>query len=274
MQGSIDFMSEKDKGTQFRVYIPQIEVVDTPVIEKDFLINDYVFEFEQATILVVDDVESNINVLIGLLDKQKLNFIKASSGSEAIEILKKVSPDLILMDIRMGGLSGVETVKIIRKEERFQKTPIIAYTATIPNLINKDVNLFNAHLQKPANKSTLEQTLRQFLPYQQRSKITDSKKEAKLTHAQKVDLIKVNKNVEIELKPFYERIKDQLILSEISEFFIQLEKDFENTNIDFINDYIKSFKMALDSYDIEAIDNLLHKFPMVMEYTQNLSQEN
>lgn len=85
-----------------------------------------VSEDDKKVILVAEDVDSNYMLVKAFIGKI-YTLIHAKNGVEAVEHYKEHKPDLILMDIKMPEMDGLEAVKIIRKED--QATPIIALTA-------------------------------------------------------------------------------------------------------------------------------------------------
>lgn len=84
---------------------------------------------QPAQILVVDDEKDTVEILSRQLGKQNYQVLKAYSGHESLELLKKFKPDLILMDIMMPGMNGFETIRIIRETIR-EFIPIIIVTAS------------------------------------------------------------------------------------------------------------------------------------------------
>ncbi len=69
----------------------------------------------KATILVVDDEQSILETLTGILEDEGYEVITAPSGEKAITSLSKVSPEIVLLDVWMPGIDGIETLKKIRK---------------------------------------------------------------------------------------------------------------------------------------------------------------
>ena len=82
-----------------------------------------------ATIMVVDDTPANIGVLLGLLNEQGHKVLVANDGLSALEQLKYVRPDLILLDIMMPSLDGFEVCRRIKQTTDLAEIPILFLTA-------------------------------------------------------------------------------------------------------------------------------------------------
>ena len=80
-------------------------------------------------ILVVEDNENNRYLTCFLLKYNSCEVIEATTGKKAIELFKKESPDLILMDIQLPDIDGLEATKRIRKLKSGKDVPIIAITS-------------------------------------------------------------------------------------------------------------------------------------------------
>ncbi len=85
-------------------------------------------QVEKYSILIVDDQPNNIKVISNVLS-DGYNLYIANSGEKALQILEKVQPDLILLDIMMPGMSGFEVCEIIKSKEAIKEIPIIFLTA-------------------------------------------------------------------------------------------------------------------------------------------------
>lgn len=83
----------------------------------------------KTSILLVDDVPENLVALEAILGQLDLEIIKANSGSEALRHLLEYEFAVILLDIHMPGMDGLETAKLIRMRENTKNTPIIFLTA-------------------------------------------------------------------------------------------------------------------------------------------------
>ncbi len=80
-------------------------------------------------ILIVDDIPSNIRLMVSILDDQGYSVSYAQSGKSAIELCKKVNFDLVLLDVMMPGMDGFEVCKELRTLEHYTDVPVIFLTA-------------------------------------------------------------------------------------------------------------------------------------------------
>ena len=81
------------------------------------------------SILVVDDEKDILEFLGYNLRNEGYNVTLCNSGEEAIELTKNFSPDLIILDIMMGGMNGIETCSLLRKKENLKDSLIVFLTA-------------------------------------------------------------------------------------------------------------------------------------------------
>lgn len=83
----------------------------------------------EKSILVVDDEKDLLDLIEYNLKKEGFNVIKAENGEEGIEKAKEFHPDLVLMDIMMPKMDGMEAVEKMRKDDELKSIPIIFLTA-------------------------------------------------------------------------------------------------------------------------------------------------
>jgi len=81
------------------------------------------------TILVVDDEKDLLDLIEYNLRKEGYKVLKAENGLEGIRVAKKELPDLIILDIMMPQMTGLEVCEVIREDMKLQKTPIVFLTA-------------------------------------------------------------------------------------------------------------------------------------------------
>lgn len=81
------------------------------------------------TILIVEDNLLNLELFTDLLEASDYNVLSAASANEAIDILSKNKPELIITDIQLPGIDGIELTKIIKNNPLLRDIPVIALTA-------------------------------------------------------------------------------------------------------------------------------------------------
>lgn len=174
MNGSISVESIENKGTTFHIYLndveiaPDIEAADT--ITENGLAGENI-GFEGSTLLIVDDIDYNRELLKGFVKNWDLSFIEAENGREAIEKCKTDHPDLILLDMKMPVMDGYSAAEILKHHPELHHIPIVAVTASAMTADQDRINrLCDAYLPKPFRKSDLLTTLMKFLPYSQKEK--------------------------------------------------------------------------------------------------------
>jgi CheY-like chemotaxis protein len=92
----------------------------------------------KPTILAVDDIPMNVELIEGELSRD-YNIIKAYGGVEALTMVEKTSPDLILLDIMMPDMNGYMVCKELKRNEKTNCIPVIMLTS-----LNKDTDKMNA----------------------------------------------------------------------------------------------------------------------------------
>ena len=164
------------KGSTFEFVIRQ-EVVDwTHVgdmgsivsVSRTKKVDTEQFTAPLAKILVVDDIKMNLNVIVGLLKRTKIQVDTALSGAEAIDMARKKEYDIVFIDHMMPEMDGIETLEKMQKD-RFalcREKPMIALTA---NAISgaREFYLkkgFVGYLSKPVDPKLLEKIIIEFLP--------------------------------------------------------------------------------------------------------------
>jgi len=104
-------------------------------------------------ILIVEDNPQNMNLLEMILSAKSYTLLKATDGEEALDVALRDRPDLIIMDIRLPRMNGLEVTRKLRENSAFSHTPIITITAYAMKG-NKEIAIeagCNAYLSKPFN---------------------------------------------------------------------------------------------------------------------------
>ena len=83
----------------------------------------------EKKILIVDDEEIVRRVLSSLLKKEGYEVIEAEDGEAGVELAKKEDPDVILMDLTMPRMGGLEACRLLKKDEKTKNIPVLVITA-------------------------------------------------------------------------------------------------------------------------------------------------
>lgn len=163
--GKIDVSSVYGKGSIFSLLLPanierQDEYAGFETIEKPV---NLLASGGRKTILVAEDVEANY-LLVNAILKKNFTIIWASNGKETIAKFHSEKPDLILMDVKMPQMDGIEATRIIRSYS--QHIPIIAVTAhAFSSERQKALEAgCNEVILKPYNHDLLKQTICKYFP--------------------------------------------------------------------------------------------------------------
>jgi len=81
------------------------------------------------TVLIVEDNELNMKLFDDLLSAHGYNTVKTRDGRDAVDLVRKHMPDLIVMDIQLPEISGIEVTQMLKAEEALKHIPVIAVTA-------------------------------------------------------------------------------------------------------------------------------------------------
>ncbi len=131
--GSVTTFSEPGKGSQFTITLPwepgTVTDVETKLKNTGELRHIDPDETNKYTILLVEDTNEVTMMIKDYLDLMGFKTVTAQDGIEGIAQAKLTHPDLILMDIQMPRMNGLEATQKLRAESEFKDTPIVALTA-------------------------------------------------------------------------------------------------------------------------------------------------
>jgi signal transduction histidine kinase/ActR/RegA family two-component response regulator len=139
--GSVEVESQVSHGSRFTIYLPlgpestapyvgaesDDELPDNTQQDKDF--DTLERPAAHTTILLAEDNTANILTIGDYLENHGYEILVARDGIEALEKAERLNPHMILMDIQMPGMNGLEAITHLRANPRFASTPIIALTA-------------------------------------------------------------------------------------------------------------------------------------------------
>lgn len=161
MGGTIELSSETGKGSTFTIDFEHI-ILDSssPSCAIKSQKTGYKRqELPPLKILLVDDIRLNLRVLAGYMRGLNTECAFATSGTEALEYLSGHKVDLVMTDIWMQGMNGVELAQKIHQMDAYRTLPICAITADVEAKDNFDIAEFSGILNKPISRQEIQNTL-------------------------------------------------------------------------------------------------------------------
>ncbi|MGE4218553.1 MAG: response regulator [Alphaproteobacteria bacterium] len=116
-------------------------------------------------ILIVEDNELNMKLFHDLLESQGYQILQTRDGIEALKIARAELPDLILMDIQLPEVSGLEVTKWLKEDDQLRAIPVIAVTAFAMKGDEEKIREggCEAYIAKPISVNSFLATIEQFL---------------------------------------------------------------------------------------------------------------
>jgi DNA-binding response OmpR family regulator len=127
-------------------------------------------------VLIVDDIDRNIQLLSLVLSKHNYEIASAGNGFQALELLEKISPDIILLDITMPGMDGFEVCTKLKANPATSETPVIFLTGrgSVED-INKGFSVGAVdYIAKPFNSEELLSRVKTHIELKSNHDIKDS----------------------------------------------------------------------------------------------------
>ena len=117
------------------------------------------------TVLIVEDNELNMKLFHDLLDAHGYSTLQTRDGMQALSIAREKLPDLILMDIQLPEVSGLEVTKWLKEDEALRDIPVVAVTAFAMKGDEERIREggCEAYISKPISVSKFMETVRRFI---------------------------------------------------------------------------------------------------------------
>ena len=116
-------------------------------------------------VMIVEDNELNMKLFNDLLEAQNYETIQTSNGLEALDLARAHRPDLILMDIQLPEVSGLEVTKWLKEDDQLRDIPVVAVTAFAMKGDEERIREggCEAYISKPISVMMFLDTVKQFI---------------------------------------------------------------------------------------------------------------
>jgi CheY-like chemotaxis protein len=273
MDGHMSLTSEVGKGSCFRLHFPEVLLSAAPEQDTDTTATvDRLDQVEPSTILYADEQELNRILMNSYFEQTGHTLLLASNGKEAVEMAARHQPDLILMDIRMPVMNGIEATRRIKKKSDI---PVVAVTASsMKDDQEEQHRVCNMVLSKPVGIGDLAKALKAFLPLRE----TPSEEEA----------VEASRGVEDagDEKPPSETLArwpelldrlgaerdgdwpdlcDTPNMADVEAFAKRLNEYADTYSARPLSAYAERLRRQVEEFDIENLSTTLKAFPQIIE---------
>jgi signal transduction histidine kinase/CheY-like chemotaxis protein len=278
MGGTIDVQSAENKGSRFEIVIPRVPVAApsqvTPV-ELPFETNGIIFD--EAVVLVADDVESNRMLINEMLRQTTITTLEAKDGQEVVELAKARLPDLILMDLRMPLVGGKEAMRAIKRDPATRGIPVIALTASGMKQDREAVlkEGFDGFLTKPIQKAVLFQEMARFIGYtKEQTPAAPEVDVAMAADCGKPEMLpEIIADLETRFLPQWESVKRNLFFEEIGKFANDIIILSEKCNLPALKNFGEALRAPAERFDVGQVNTVLNSFPQLVEEIKTLYEQ-
>jgi two-component system, cell cycle response regulator DivK len=118
-----------------------------------------------STILIVEDNEKNMKLARDVLQSKGYATLEAVTGEDGVRLAIEKRPDLVLMDIQLPGINGIEALRRVRADPGCARIPVVAFTASVTSTDRSQISAagFDAFLSKPINLKEFLETVKRLL---------------------------------------------------------------------------------------------------------------
>ena len=118
-----------------------------------------------STILIVEDNEKNMKLARDVLQSRGYATLEAVTGEDGVRIAIEKKPDLVLMDIQLPGINGIEALRRVREAPDCARIPIVAFTASVMSTDRSQITEagFDGFIGKPINLKEFLETVKRVL---------------------------------------------------------------------------------------------------------------
>ncbi len=264
MNGNLSVESVYGQSTTFHLTIHDISI-SSIIVNKEKEDESKKYKFKEATILLVDDIKNNRELVEQNFKNTAINILSAENGKIATQIAQTQKVDLVLMDIRMPVMDGYEAAEIIQKMD--SSIPIVALTASVMEDEFERVKSgnFSGYLRKPVLKAHLFKELSKYLSYDIQEETTTVQKTVELSLKTRINLDFILSKLNGEINTLQEKADKSNNMNDAKEFattLLELSNDYE---IEHFIDYAKELLTAIEIFNIMGLKKSLG------EYHKNIS---
>lgn len=269
MGGTATVESAKSGGTRFRMRFPGCEIA-TPVSRTSRAEPEFTRRFLPADVLIADDMNTNRLLLAKYLEScDLLSLHFAENGETALGMARELKPDLVLMDLQMPRMGGLEAARRIKADPALSDTPVLAVTAhTAPEILEAADSVCDALLIKPIRKAVLFAALAKFL-----ATAPDSDLPTEIPTASAVDppdevryaVPPADRLPPDPWRSLWNHVRDRMVMDEIQRFGEEIRDLGTDRELPGMARWGADLAEQAETFEIERMYRTLDRFPELVQ---------
>jgi PAS domain S-box-containing protein len=280
MRGRISVRSQLGQGSTFRLTFPEIKLASAspsaprPAAPRPCDLDD----FQPFKVLVADDIAMNRDLIRAFFFGTDHVLVEAANGREALDMAHQECPDLILMDVRMPVLDGVQATRMLKADETLRDIPVIIVTASAMHSEEVALKpLCDGYLRKPITRVELAAQLQRVLPLKPGVLATDipaETEEPEPAATAEPRLSELLPQIE-RCRETWENLSQAPLVSEVEQFARHLEALGDEYYHAPLRDYGRRLADCATRFDLVTMECVLQEFPTLLaqlEQSPSISQ--
>ncbi len=230
----------------------------------------YEYSFKKSTILLVEDVITNREIVKGYLENQNITILEAQNGQEGVDLAISLQPDLILMDIQMPIMDGYTAIDILKYNPSTKSLPIVALTASTMKSDEERIRaICDGYLRKPVSRDELIEELVLHLPHSKKRLSPSVQEDEQEEVQQKATEILISdtfkQNFQKKFYNEYVEIKELMSNSDIEQFSKKLLEMAQEENETALAEYLEKIIADASSFKLEEIEEKFLKLENIFQ---------
>lgn len=275
MGGTLSVKSKTGEGSLFTISFMDVELSTTSATEEVHHINPFDhYHFNPSTILIVDDITSNRELIKSFLLDTEVTCHEAVNGKAAVELAEELKPDLILMDLRMPVMDGFEASAKIKENPETAEIPIVVISASALQSDKQRIKEleFDDFLRKPVQIQDFYAILAKYLPcnvtggsIKETEVVNALSQSVTIPDASIPKLPEIIERLDNSFMKQWSIVKDSPNINDVENFAVQLSDFGKKYLIQNLINYGSALEYTAKHVEIDEMKSLLSFFPELAE---------
>nr|WP_256366930.1 ATP-binding protein [Anabaena sp. UHCC 0253] len=276
MGGTVEVISELEHGSIFTLIFPEITITQNTAISPALTPHNHdLSQFSSLKILIVDDVQSNRDLLYAYFNSTPHQIIMADNGVTALQLAIKHHPDLILLDLVMPKMDGQSVLQALKQNPSTDDICVIMVTASIQEQDFEELHtLAQGFLRKPVSRQHLLSELQRLFPSQiliHSEPTSPPEKSVTVMSPQALEkLPELIKLLQQEEATVWKTLHQTLLINQLRAFALKLQSLAQQYECPYLAEYAATLKNQIDTFDLAYLADTVANFPQIIKQLQKL----